>query len=79
MQSCCPSDYNDSNRLLGGGGGVDEEICTYPLVETDNTAGCDYHKYEGVHIAHNALFWTTVVILSLFEVELLLLSEFLDV
>ena len=76
--SCCPPDYNDRNRLLGGGG-VDEEICTYPLVETDNTAGCDYHKYQGVHIAHKVLFWTTVVILSSFEFELLFLSELLNI
>ena len=53
--SCCPSDYHDdTHRFLGGGGGY-EEICNYPLVETDNKAGCDSHKYEGVHIAHTVL------------------------
>ena len=70
--SCCPSDYHDhdTHRFLGGGGDY-EEICNYPLVETDNTAGCDSHKYEAVHIAHTVLFWMTVVILSTFAVELL--------
>ena len=71
--SCCPSDYHDhddTHRFLGGGGGY-EEICNYPLVETDNKAGCDSHKYEGVHIAHTVLFWTTIVILGTFTVELI--------
>jgi hypothetical protein len=36
-------------------------------------AGCDEHKYNGVHLAHEALYWTTVFILVTFEVELLLL------
>ncbi len=84
--SCCSNsdyDYDSSSaydattkgdelhRLLGGGG--DEEICKYPLLETDNPAGCDYNKYMGVHIAHSALFWTTIFILSVFELELLFL------
>lgn len=81
--SCCPSKYddkyeasyedakNETHRFLGGGGG--EEICTYPLTETEYPAGCDYNKHHGVHVAHVALFWTTVAILSIFEVELLFL------
>lgn len=69
--SCCPSDYHDDTHRFLGGGGDYEEICKYPLVETDNTAGCDSHKYEAVHIAHTVLFWMTVVILSTFAVELL--------
>mmetsp|Transcript_23055 Transcript_23055/g.42325 ORF Transcript_23055/g.42325 Transcript_23055/m.42325 type:complete len:319 (-) Transcript_23055:469-1425(-) len=78
--SCCPADdgsdgahaENDMHRVLGGGGD-DSHICTYPLIETSNQAGCDDHKYPGVHVAHEALFWVTIVILVTFEVELFLM------
>jgi hypothetical protein len=33
--------------------------------------GCDEHKYSGVHKAHLVLYYTTVVILVTFELELL--------
>lgn len=73
--SCCPADdgtENDMHRVLGGEGD-DSHICTYPLIETINQVGCDDHKYPGVHVAHEALFWVTIVILSIFEVELFFL------
>ena len=36
-------------------------------------AGCDPHKYDGVHTTHTALFFTTITILSIFMIELILL------
>lgn len=82
--SCCPSSYDETTydyegdkfmRMLGAGGGGD--ICKYPYEETDYSAGCDYNKYHGVHVAHAALFWTTIAILGLFEIELLMLMYLL--
>ena len=60
------------HRILGGSGGS-EEICTYTLSETDHPAGCDYHKYSGIHVAHKVLSWMTIVILGSFQLELLFL------
>ena len=76
--SCCPPEpgytstaaKDEAHRFLGGGGG---EICAYPLEETDYTAGYDYNKYPGIHVAHVALFSTTIVILASFLVELVAL------
>ena len=91
--SCCPSDEGvDSNgagevhrlmaginRLLAekGGDGHHSDVCTYPLVETSYQAGCDEHKYPGVHTAHQVLFSFTLIILILFEIELLLMMYLL--
>ena len=76
--SCCPDTHSDDShgensvqRLLSGGG--DSSICTSPLVVTDYQAGCDPHKYHSVHVAHDVLFWITIVILATFEIELLFL------
>jgi len=76
--SCCPDTHIDEShgensvqRLLSGGG--DDSICISPLVVTDYQAGCDPHKYHSVHVAHDVLFWITIVILATFEVELLFL------
>lgn len=80
--SCCPATHDDESHSSGsdvqrflGGGGDDSHghICTDPLAETTYPAGCDDHKYNGVHVAHEVLFWTTIVILCTFEIELLLL------
>jgi len=86
--SCCPADssgsYNtvdgvvddgssDVHRLLSAYNGHGNDICTYPLIETTNTAGCDEHKWHGVHIAHEVLYWMTIVILGSFEFELILM------
>ncbi len=81
--SCCPIHGGDEanaeagvhRSLEGGGDGdpTDHGICAYPLVDAGHEAGCDEHKFSGAHAAHDALFWTTVVILATFEAELLLL------
>lgn len=94
--SCCPVSYNeahssaehhdnDAHRFLAGGGDdAYGHICEYPLSETAYPAGCDSHKYPGVHVAHEVLFWTTIVILVTFMVELTFLiyllgpSKFFD-
>ena len=69
------------SRLLAEKEGSDEhhseEVCAYPLVETSYQAGCDEHKYPGVHTAHEVLFSFTVIILILFEIELLLMMYLL--
>eukprot|EP00573_Skeletonema_grethae_P001969 CAMPEP_0201688496 /NCGR_PEP_ID=MMETSP0578-20130828/2244_1 /ASSEMBLY_ACC=CAM_ASM_000663 /TAXON_ID=267565 /ORGANISM="Skeletonema grethea, Strain CCMP 1804" /LENGTH=311 /DNA_ID=CAMNT_0048172833 /DNA_START=13 /DNA_END=948 /DNA_ORIENTATION=- len=66
------------NRLLAEkGDGHYSDLCTAPLVETSDSAGCDDHKYPGVHIAHEVLFSFTLIILILFEIELLLMMYLL--
>lgn len=64
-----------ASRLLAGGEGSDGHngLCAYPLVETNNEAGCDDHKYPGVHAAHVVLFSLTMVILGIFEIELIMM------
>lgn len=49
-----------------------EEICEYPSVIQDVSypAGCDEHRYSGVHIAEEVLFYLTILILSIFMIEL---------
>ena len=73
--SCCPSDGDVTTNSFyqGGGGGYGESVCAEPLLATDNTAGCDSHKWHGAHVAHEILFWITIAILSLFQSELLFL------
>ena len=83
--SCCPADSSsnkvdglvddggsDVHRLLAADNGHDN-VCIYPLIETTYQAGCDDHKWHGVHVAHEVLFWMTIVILITFEFELLLM------
>ena len=67
------------NRLLAekAGDGHHSDLCTAPLVETTFQAGCDVHKYPGVHVAHEVLFSFTLIILILFEIELLLMMYLL--
>ena len=63
-------------RLLAGESskaGEHHSLCVSPLVETDNPAACDEHKYPGEHIAHDVLFSLTMIILITFEIELLLM------
>ena len=64
-------------RLLAGAESNKTEehhsLCASPLVETDNPAACDEHKYPGEHIAHEVLFSLTMIILITFEIELLLM------
>jgi hypothetical protein len=76
--SCCPIQGEELNaegginRFLEGDGyeSTDHSICAYPLVDMGQV-GCDEHKYSAVHLAHLVLYYTTVVILVTFEVELL--------
>ncbi|KAL7550004.1 hypothetical protein ACHAWF_013260 [Thalassiosira exigua] len=81
--SCCPAHhgadeaYSETQRFLAGGGGGSHGLCEYPLVETDNPAGCDSHKYPGLHTAHLALFGTTIIILITFLSELLFMMYLL--
>ena len=84
--SCCSdeslySDGGDVQRFLAegvrylaekGGDGYHADLCPGPLVETSNMAGCEDHKYPGVEVAHKVLFSLTMIILILFEIELLL-------
>ena len=60
-----------------GGDGHHSDVCIYPLVETSYQAGCDEHKHPGVHTAHDVLFSFTMIILILFEIELLLMMYLL--
>jgi hypothetical protein len=75
--SCCPIHGDEVNAEAGIRrfleGPTDHGICSYPLVDAGYEVGCDEHKFSVAHVAHDALFWTTVVILGTFEVELLLL------
>ena len=48
-------------------------ICDAGVDTPQCQAGCDSHKYDGVHVAHTALFFTTITILTIFVVELMLL------
>ena len=48
-------------------------ICEAGVDTPQCQAGCDSHKYDGVHVAHTALFFTTITILTIFMVELILL------
>jgi hypothetical protein len=83
--SCCAdSDYtnsttvdghNDFLRFLAGGDGGDEqdhheEICEAGLQPDYDTGTCDSHKWETVHTVELVLFSFTVVILSIFLIEL---------
>lgn len=72
--SCCPSPIGD-HRLLASSGGSDHShhsLCAAPLLDSlDHAIGCDAHKWEAVHSAHQALFACSVAILSAFELELL--------
>lgn len=73
--SCCPldgaADAHSNIRLLAEDS--HESFCQDPLVETDNPAGCDPHKWETVHNVEEALFIMTMTILSIFFVEISLL------
>ena len=48
-------------------------VCEAGVDTPQCQAGCDPHKYDGVHTAHTALFFTTITILSIFMIELILL------
>ena len=60
------SDHHFLMRLLSSS---EHGVCESG-VDSDYPAGCDDHKYPGVHITHTVLFSFTVAILCIFEVEL---------
>jgi len=64
-----------------GSGSGGHSICAAGLVAaTDNSrVGCDPHLYPAVHVLHEVLFYISVAILGVFEVELLSLVAALDV
>jgi hypothetical protein len=66
--SCCPVDgaADDHSNIRWLADDSHESFCQNPLVETDNTAGCNPHKWETVHNAEEALFIMTLTILSIF-------------
>lgn len=69
--ACCPKQEGGRSvrRFLSGGS---DGICEAPL-EVFGSGDCDSHKWHAVHVAHDALFWTTIAILSIFMAELTLL------
>eukprot|EP00563_Minutocellus_polymorphus_P019660 CAMPEP_0197715138 /NCGR_PEP_ID=MMETSP1434-20131217/361_1 /TAXON_ID=265543 /ORGANISM="Minutocellus polymorphus, Strain CCMP3303" /LENGTH=341 /DNA_ID=CAMNT_0043299161 /DNA_START=63 /DNA_END=1088 /DNA_ORIENTATION=+ len=85
--SCCPSTVGnvteDGRRILGEASATCEAgiaearghhaMCEAGVDTPQCQAGCDSHKYDGVHMAHTALFFTTITILTIFMIELILL------
>jgi hypothetical protein len=72
--SCCPYG-NDAGRSLAASYG---DLCDAGLsVAYDNGVACDPYKFEALHTLHDVLFWTSVSILCVFEVELLSLMAVL--
>jgi hypothetical protein len=73
--SCCSIDgaADDNSNIRWLADESHERFCQEPLVQTDNTAGCNPHKWEAVHNAEHALFVMTMTILSIFFVEISLL------
>jgi len=71
--SCCPAASDDEHhflyRFLSGNENSHHELCLNGT-ETDYAATCDPHAKPGIHIAHTVLFSVSIVILSLFLVEL---------
>jgi hypothetical protein len=77
--SCCSSSTTTTatidngqeghpDRWLGGG-----SFCEPGSVESDIAAGCDPHKYDAIHALHNILFASSMIILSIFLLELILM------
>lgn len=93
--SCCDgASTSASGNSSGSGSGSSADIghssghhalCSGDLYqgfhyeEGSLTPDCDEHKWETVHMAHVALFGTSVGILAVFEMELILLFVALDV
>jgi hypothetical protein len=71
--SCCPVLEGEAARFLAESGDSDhsEELCEAGLEPSpDYEAGCDEHKYEGVHTTEEVLFALTMTILFVFFIEL---------
>jgi hypothetical protein len=67
--SCCGEENNDAGHDRWLAEEEHEEICPAGYHETGE-ASCDNHKWHGVHAFEEALFYTTVTILSVFFVEI---------
>jgi hypothetical protein len=71
--SCCPVLEGEAARFLAESGesGHSEEFCEAALEPSpDYEAGCDEHKWEGVHTTEEVLFALTMTILFVFFIEL---------
>ena len=76
--SCCPETSahtaaaDNGLRFLSseGGDAHNEGICEEGLTPTAGTGGCDPHKWENVHHAEFGFFIITILILSIFFLEL---------
>ena len=82
--SCCDasaygSSSGSSGRMLAGssGSGSGHGLCE-GYTESTVPADCDSHQHETVHTVHEALYISSVTILSAFALELLLLLVALD-
>jgi len=74
------SGSGSSMGLDSGSGSGGHGICDPHYVPfNDGTVGCDPHLYPGVHVLHEILFYISVFILAVFEVELFSLLAVLDV
>lgn len=78
--SCCDADSSAHLRMLasGSGSGAGHHALCEGYVESAVPADCDAHKHETVHTVHEALYISSVSILSAFAIELLLLLGALD-
>lgn len=77
--SCCPvTDANNITedpknhdlRFLLGEAEHHDDICEEGLTPNDTTGGCDPHKWKNVHTAELVFFSITILILSIFFIEL---------
>nr|ADM25825.1 voltage-gated H+ channel protein [Coccolithus braarudii] len=78
--SCCPVVAAAAVGSHAGHDGLEHgrhhghhALCEAGTEEGALGVGCDEHKYPVLHVTHQGLFATSVVILVLFEIELLLL------
>ena len=86
--SCCEAPYTNTTdgdaahhllRMLASKGhDTHHSFCEAGYVETSTAAGCDPHAHQTVHDVHAGLLFTSVVILVLFEVELVALFAALE-
>lgn len=83
--ACCPEEeYSNSTEaavtedshsalrwLSGSGsdGGGHEELCDAGFQDFTGNPSCDEHKWHGVHLTEEILFWCTIGILSTFMLE----------
>jgi len=68
--SCCPADSSYYYRALSNDGSSHDNLCDNGNENHDYDATCDPHANSAVHTIHDILFGTTIVILSVFLIEL---------